>query len=155
MQKEIILKIDIDDYLTESEKKECAIDLFKEELRKGFLSGQEDKRINNYERVINNAIYNFLHIEIDKVLGTNFKEKIEKGVKKVLSKDLTYSVFRSESLWGGKLSVAQQTINDTVVANTHLVEERVKKAILEMNFGNLEDYFIDVLKEVIIDKLAK
>lgn len=150
------VEIDIDNYLSEEEKKEIAQDLFKEELRKGFLSSQDHKRnTENYERVINNSVYEFLMTEIDTIIGCDFKEKLSIGIKKILSKDLTYSVFRDLSPWDNKKSVAQEMLDNLVLENKQIAEDKVKEAMQNINFDNLEDYFADILKEAIIEKLKQ
>lgn len=121
--------INIDNYLSEEDKLELAKDLFKEELRKGFIEEVKEKRIDNYERVITNAVFHFLHSEVDSIIGADHMEIIEKGVKKVISKDLSYSVFRSPSLWGDKKSKAQEIMDEAVVANKQLAIDRVTKAM--------------------------
>lgn len=148
--------INIDNYLSEEDKLELARDLFKEELRKGFLEGQEEKRVDNYERVINNSIYHYLGSEIDSILGTDHKEVIEKNVKRIISKDLTYSVFRSPSLWGDKKSRAQEIMDEAVEANKELAVSKVKEALEKIDLNGLDDYLLgEVLMDVIKEKLKQ
>jgi hypothetical protein len=149
------IEIDINDYLSEEEKKEISINLFKEELRNGFIKLDREKRIKNYERVITNAVFNYLGLEIDKIIGTDFKKILHTSVKKELNKDLSYKLFRNESPWGDKKSIAQITLDEAVAENKDIAIKKVKEALENLNTDNVEDYFIDVMKEVILKKLKE
>lgn len=146
--------INIDHYLSEEDKLELARDLFKEELRKGFIEEVKEKRIDNYERVITNAVFHFLHSEVDNILGTDHIHIIRKGVDKVLKKDLTYSVFRSPSLWGDKKSRAQEIMDEAVEANKELAYSKVKEALEKVDLEGLDGYLLgEVLTDIIKEKL--
>lgn len=146
--------INIDDYLSEEDKLELAKDLFKEELRKGFIEQAKGKRIENYERVITNAVFHFLHSEVDSIIGADHMDIIKKGVKKVISKDLSYSVFRSPSLWGDKKSRAQEIMDEAVEANREIAVKKVKEALEKVDLTGLDDYLLgEVLTDIIKEKL--
>jgi len=53
--------INIDDYLSEEEKKEIAIDAFKESVWDSLRDGRNKNKTNyeDYERVISNSVYHF------------------------------------------------------------------------------------------------
>ena len=149
------IEIDIDDYLSEEDKHDIAKNLFKQTLENGFIKIDKEKRIDNYERVITNSVHNYLENEVDKIIGSDFKQILHKSVKKVLSKDLTFTVFRNQSIWNDKKSIAQEMLDEIVIENREIAERKVKKALDNLNTDNIEDYFVDVLKEVILNKLKQ
>lgn len=151
------ITIDIDNYLSEEDKEEIARDLFKEELRKGFLAKPDHKKnIENYERVISNSVHYFLEEEIDSIVGQDHKELIEKKVKTHLSKDnLSYILFRNKSPWNSEPSVAQKMMDEIVIENRGLAENKIKKALENIDVDtNMQEWATEVLMDVLREKLT-
>ena len=150
------IEIDIDNFLSDEDKKEIAENLFKNELRKGFLASQEHrKNTENYERVIYNSVHYFLEEEMDKIFGTNHKEMLSEKLKKLLSKNLEFVVFKNTSPWSDKKSVAQEMLDNLVLENKSIAEAKVREALENINLDNIEDYFAEIMKDAIIEKLKK
>lgn len=150
------IEIDIDNFLSDEDKKEIAQDLFRDELRNGFLASQEHrKNTENYERVIYNSVHYFLEEEMDKIFGTNHKEMLSENLKKILNKNLEFVVFKNTSPWTDKKSVAQEMLDNLVLENKSIAEAKVKEALENIKFDNIEDYFAEILKDAIIEKLKK
>lgn len=150
------IEIDIDNFLSDEDKKEIAQDLFRDELRNGFLASQEHrKNTENYERVIYNSVHYFLEEEMDKIFGTNHKEMLSEKLKKILNKNLEFVVFKNTSPWSNKKSVAQEMLDNLVLENKSIAEAKVIEALENIKFDNLEDYFAEILKDAIIEKLKK
>ncbi len=154
--KVITLQLDVDDYLTEDEKKEIAENVFIDSLREGLLEKTDSlENYENYERVISNSVYTFLEDSIDSILGSSFKELLTTKVLEVLSKDITFSLFRNSSPWRKEKSVAQKMLDELVLEHRNIAEEKVKEGLKNMVLNFDEDYFANMIKEVLIEKLAK
>lgn len=160
----ITVEIDIDDYLSEESKKQLAEDVFKEELRKGFLEknpANSKQNTENYERVLINSVYYFLREEIDTLLNIDHKKIILDKVDTILKdKDLAYQIFKKKDFWEKEDSLAIQYIEEGVKENKEYLKSKIKPTIdkyLAEKIDNdyLDDVVIDSIREIIIDKLTK
>ena len=92
---------------------------------------------------------------MDKVFGTNHKEMLSEKLKKLLSKNLEFVVFKNTSPWSDKKSVAQELLDNLVLENKSIAEAKVREALENINLDNIEDYFAEIMKDAIIEKLKK
>lgn len=151
----IDISLNIDEYLTEEDKKEIA----QEEYRKAIRQHMSNE--NDYTRVIQNAVYRFAFDEIDKQIDGNIKNIIEKEVKNTLLKsdsDYRFMIFRSRNSIGERAnSVGQNILENAVKDNAHIIIDQVKnvlenadsyrlQTIMEGVSANITDSFIEMLQ---------
>lgn len=122
--------INIEDYLTEEEKKEIAIDVFRQQVKKELFNSndgtvQADSEI---QRVIGNITHEIVFTEVQKYIP-DAKDKIIGKVKKALAKDLNYEVFRKKDAWDKEESLAITYIKEEVKANEEVFKTRIKDMI--------------------------
>ena len=96
---ETTITIDINDYLSESEKKEYAIEAFKETIKRGMFNDKEGIQLDReIQRVIGNISHSIVMDEVQKYIP-NCEELIKQKVLKILNEDsLTYQVFKKRCL---------------------------------------------------------
>ena len=146
------VKINIDDYLSEEEKKEIAIDVFRNQVKTQLFKSidgtvQSDSEV---QRVIGNISYEIVFNEVQKYIP-NAKKMVEDKVSKILKeKDLSYYVFRKKDAWDKEESLAITYLNQEVKSNEEMFKERIKKEMEEYDLGD------DLNKELSdkFDKLA-
>lgn len=146
------VKININDYLSEEEKKEIAIDVFRNQVKTQLFKSidgtvQSDSEV---QRVIGNISYEIVFNEVQKYIP-NAKKMVEDKVSKILKeKDLSYYVFRKKDAWDKEESLAITYLNQEVKSNEEMFKERIKKEMEEYDLGD------DLNKELSdkFDKLA-
>tara|TARA_B100001059_G_C17566080_1_gene442612 strand:+ start:69 stop:560 length:492 start_codon:yes stop_codon:yes gene_type:complete len=146
------VKINIDDYLSEEEKKEIAIDVFRNQVKTQLFKSidgtvQSDSEV---QRVIGNISYEIVFNEVQKYIP-DAKKMIEDKVSKILKeKDLSYYVFRRKDAWDKEESLAITYLNQEVKSNEEIFKARIKKEMEEYDLGD------DLNKELSdkFDKLA-
>lgn len=136
------IKIDIDNYLSEEEKKEIARDYFRETLKIHFCDKDSVLSDAQRDRHLGNITHHIIFKEVQKYIP-NYKEFIEQKVLDVMNnKNISYEVFREKSDFGSKDSLAIRYINDFIEENKQILLDKVIEKI------NSFDY-----DKVIIDKL--
>lgn len=143
MTKEESISININEYLSESEKKEIVIRHFEKALDSHF-SKMKDNNYADYERDrhIGNIYHHIICNEIDKHI-LNMQEIITKKVKEAIdTKDLTWFIFKRSNAYGDKDSLAVTYINECINNNKQLILDNVVDKIKTFNYD-----------EIIIDKL--
>ncbi len=146
------VKININDYLSEEEKKEIAVDVFRNQVKTQLFKSidgtvQSDSEV---QRVIGNISYEIVFNEVQKYIP-DAKKMVEDKVSKILKeKDLSYYVFRKKDAWDKEESLAITYLNQEVKSNEEMFKERIKKEMEEYDLGD------DLNKELSdkFDKLA-
>ena len=153
-------EIDIDDYLSEEEKKEIATDAFRNSIFKGLIA-REGNRTNyeNYERVISNSVNKYLEDEIDKLLDCDTSEMIKSGVIKAIKKEnYSYSLFRSKNSWESEDSPAQKVAKDAVESHreemTKRIHSKLEETIDAMDSSDLYEMYMDAFQYFISTRLT-
>ena len=150
------IKVEVSDYLSEDEIKEIVISEYKDLIRSGLVLDDKTKNIKNYERVIYNAISQYLNNEIDSIIGTNTKELIESKVNKVLKKeDYNYSIFRQKGVYDKEDSIGYTFLQDAIVGNKDLIIDKVKQRMSLLDDNYFDDIVEQLVYEVIKDKITK
>jgi len=106
------IEIDINSYISEEEKRELAIQVFKERIENELFKAPKGTVIADSEvqRIIGNITSSVVISEISKYIP-DYKEKINKKVSEAISKDISYYVFKKKDSWGGEDSIAIKYIN--------------------------------------------
>lgn len=116
------MEINIKDYLNEEDIKEVC----KEEIRRLFRDEE------NAQRLLSNLSYTIVYDEIDKVIPNSRQIVIDKTLQ-VLNNIQSYSVFRDDQ-WG-KSSLAYRMMEETVINNRDLLDQKVKDAITNKDYS--------------------
>jgi hypothetical protein len=127
---ETTIVIDINDYLSESEKKEYAIEAFKETIKKGMFNDKQGIQLDTeIQRVIGNISHSIVMEEVQKHIP-NCEELIKKKTLEVINKDsFSYEVFKKKDVWNKDESLAITYMNETIRANKELFQKRIKETI--------------------------
>jgi hypothetical protein len=140
------IDINIDDYVSEEEKKDLCLEYIRETLR-------GDK--NHEERVLSNMAYNSAYKLLDEALTEEQKNKIKQKVAKIIADETNFGLFRKKNAWGQEDSEAYLEVKKAVVEHKHLINGLVKKAILEKDYEKEIPKTYDIIGEIIGDAILK
>jgi len=124
------ISIDIDNYLSEEEKKEFAIEAFKEAIKATIFKGKQGVQLDSdIQRIIGNISHSIVMEEVQKHIP-NCEELIKKKTLDIIIKnDFTYQVFKKKDAWHTEESLAVTYMNETINANKELFQKRIKETI--------------------------
>ncbi len=136
------ITINVLDYLDEEEIKAMVKD--------GLAAAIEK----DAERILNNAAYQAVWTAVDAALDGNSKEKIINKAVEIINNLTDFSVFRRKGHgWDDHDSIAQAELNRAVLANTDLIQKKVKHIIethdYESDLRNNSEYFAEIVLEAI------
>jgi len=123
------IEINIDNYLSESEKKEIAIDVFREHIEKELFKTnkgtvQSDSEI---QRIVGNISHEIVMQEVQKHIP-GCENMIKNRVIAILNeKDFSYQIFKKADAWEKPESLAITYMNDTIRDNRELFQSRIKE----------------------------
>jgi len=153
------IEINIEDYLTEEDKKQICKESFKNMVYKGLIEKTKEKdRMANYERIVSNSIHFYLNKEIDEIIGADVKALIKNAtIDTIKKKDFTYSLFRKKSAWEKEDSLALTISNEAVESYRDVMTEKIHRkldeAVEELGVDNLQELFSNVFHEFITERL--
>jgi len=126
------IEININDYLSEEEKKELVIQTFKETVKRELLDGKSDNTIQSdseIQRVIGNISHHIVMKEMQTYIP-EFEQMIKDKVRKILTTaDLTYQIFKKKDAWDNHESLAITYLNETVKNCKETFQNRIKEII--------------------------
>lgn len=138
------MNIDIDKHLTESEKKEIAIQVFKENIEKAFGGSQFTDSGKERDRVIKNSVAKWISDYVESLLTEEDKLMIiDKTREAISSSNYSFYVFQKPDVWDRTEYTAYKVITDEVKNNTDFIQNKVKEAIIkQFSLQNGEEYTV-------------
>lgn len=132
-------EIEIDNYLTEEEKKEIAIDVFRERISKDlFKSNMSNiERDSEIQRIMGNISHDIVIEEMNRRIS-NYEEVLKAKVEETLNKsDLSYYIFKRKDAWEREESLGTTYIQEEIRANKDIIKNKVRETIA--NYDAEED----------------
>ena len=134
------IEINIEDYITEEEKKEMVLNAYRNAIYEKMGYMKEDE-------FLANVGYEIIFKAVDEMLGEDSRKTIEENVKQLIGNFSTFEVFRSSEY--GKQSKGYLKIEEAVESNRELINKRVKSLITEMSDESFKYKIEDMLNEEI------
>lgn len=132
------IEIDINEYLTESEKKELVIEAFKEQVKRELFKSQNGtiQSDSEVQRIIGNITGQIVMNEVQKYIP-ECEEMIKAKTIEALSKDdYTYYVFKKKDIWDKEESLAVTYMNETIKSCKETFQKRIKETIENYDLTN-------------------
>lgn len=127
----LTITINIDNYLSESEKKEYAIEAFKQAVIEGMFNKKQGVQLDSeIQRVIGNISHNIVMAEVQKYIP-NCEQLIKDKTLEIIKKEnFSHQIFHRKDPWGGSDSVAITYMDSVINASKSDFEKKIKDAIL-------------------------
>lgn len=136
----------IEDYLTDSEKKEIAMQVWKEKLSAKFEKDQE--------RIISNAAYQIVSTMCDEVVP-NFNSLLVEKVKGVITTLTAHTVFnKPDACWDRDGNSSYHLLKSIVASKKERINNKVDNIIDSLN-PSLTDIDIDYeIRQMLLKRLG-
>ena len=124
------IEINIDDYLSESEKKQYAIEAFKDSVKYGMFNGKDGVQLDSeIQRVIGNISHSIVMEAVQKHIP-NCEELIKQKTLEVLNKEsFSYEVFKKKDAWDRDESLAITYMREVIQKNKESFQQKIKAEI--------------------------
>ena len=137
--------IEIMDYLSESEMKDIAAQVFKERC--------QDKFNKDHERIISNTGYEIVVKLIKEHYPENLEDLISKKAIDVIDGMSSHTLFAPKNAWDRETTGGFEALQKAVRDNDDLIQEKAVKMIEEYKSFDTESYIESLVKDEIIDRL--
>ena len=132
------MTINIDDYVSEDEKKQIAIEVFREECKK---QSSED-----FERIVNNSAYHVVWKSVEECFEVNTIDMLREKVVAIINKMTFSHVFAIPNAWDRKANMPYQEIVNCVREYRPLLNEKIEKAMHNMPNKEMRPVVIEAMK---------
>jgi hypothetical protein len=119
------LEINIDEYITEEEKKLIAKEAFKEACWLKF------KDENAVQRIITNSAYDIVYKMVDEHFNLNLELMFEDKVVETINTMNWFHLFKKPDAWSRESNSAYQILERALLDNKELIESNVKEHLPE------------------------
>tara|TARA_R110000744_G_scaffold216325_10_gene335154 strand:+ start:419 stop:856 length:438 start_codon:yes stop_codon:yes gene_type:complete len=137
--------IEIADYVSESEMKSIAQQVFKERCIDSFKK--------DHDRIISNAGY----AVIVKIIKENYPEGLEELVAKkaidVINDLSSLTLFGPKNAWDRETTGGFEALQKAIKDNSSLINDKAISIISEFRCNDSEEYIAEILRETISNKL--
>ncbi|MGZ8132578.1 hypothetical protein ACXU40_09320 [Bordetella bronchiseptica] len=140
------ITINIDDYLSDEEKRQIARDEFRAAC--GRVSAS------NFERILSNAAYELVRKEVDAAFDGSMVETVRANAIKIINDLSPYTVFAKPNAWDREASKGWTYLQEAIEAARPAVAERVLAIIDTMSAVDLRERIEDLVCDAIIGKLT-
>ena len=131
------ITINIDDYLSESEKKEYAIEAFKEAVKYGLFKGKQSIQLDSeIQRVIGNISHGIVMEEVQKYIPNCEQLIKDKTLEIIQNEDFSYQIFHKKDVWNNEESLAVTYMNETIKSCKETFQKRIKETIENYDLSN-------------------
>lgn len=127
------IEININDYLSEEEKKELVIQTFKETVKRELLDGHSDNTIQSdseIQRVIGNISHNIVMEEVQKYIPNCEQLIKDKTIEIIQKENFSHRIFHKKDVWDNEESKAITYMNEVINNSKAEFQKKIKDAIL-------------------------
>ncbi len=145
------LMVNIHDYLTDEQITEVCKEEIRRQIRMQFASNPEETNT----RLISNISYAEVFNEISEAIGADAREMLKKAVIRILNDDnsLKLVLFRRKGSIFPRNSPAIDMMDEIVAGNRGLMEEKVREAIDDFDFTDVQDVVFAIAQDAIYKRI--
>ena len=132
------MTIEIDDYLTEEEKKQIAIDVFRDACRQRTAA--------DFERIITNSAHDVVWKTMDEFCDKSVIASLKNKIRSIIGDLTAFNVFRKPDALGRDANGPYEILVQCVQENKPLISEKVEKAIHQLPNKEMRPLVIEAMK---------
>lgn len=140
------ITINIDDYLSDEDKRQIARDEFRAACARRSAA--------DFERILSNAAYALVRQEVDAAFDGSMVETVRANAVKLISNLSSYSVFTPPTHWEREASKGWTYLQEAIEAAKPAMAERVLSIIAELDGDDLRGRLDGLIGDVIVSKLT-
>lgn len=119
------LEINIDNYITEEEKKQIAKETFQQAC---FMHFKDEDSV---KRIISNSAYDIVYKMVDEHFNLDLELFFEDKIVEIINKMDWFHLFKKPDSWSCESNSAYQILEKTLLDNKDIIERNVKKHLPE------------------------
>lgn len=141
---------EIENYLSDDEKKEIALRVFEDKMRESFSEAEA-------ERVVSNMAYEIAEKLVANNLNDKFKEAIEEQLPGIIAGLSSYTVFSRGDDYGAfrkEPTLAWKVVDDWVKTNNGLIQDRVSEIVNGIDKSTLKEEISEAIYKAVVEPIS-
>lgn len=144
------MEINILDYLSQDEIKDACRSAVYDQA-KAMLKSEKD-----LDRIMGNEAYYAVWKCVDDVFNVDFNHAIAMKIPDIIQGLTDFCVFRPKDSWNGRdESTGYKILSEVIKENRHMIDDRVKDLICQIDMEEIKDAFVESLDRVIENLKSK
>lgn len=138
---------EIENYLTNDEKKEIALRVFEDKLRDSFSTAEA-------ERVVTNMAYDIAEKLVSQNLNEQFRASITDKLPKIIDELSGYTVFNRGDDYGAfakQPTEAWKIVDNWIKTNNTLIEDRVREIVEGIDKTTLREEISEAIYKAVVE----
>lgn len=138
---------EIEQYLSEGEKKEIALRVFEDKLRTSFSTAEA-------ERVVTNMAYEIAEKLVSQNISKEFEQAIQTKLPEIIDKLSTFTVFSRGDDYGAfrkEPTLAWKTVDEWVKKNNAQIEDRVIEIVAGIDKATLREEISQAIYKAVVE----
>ena len=140
-----IIEVNLDDYLSEGEKKSIA--------KQAFYDKCANKYMNDHERLFSNAAYRVVAELVNKEMDNDVSTIIKDKAIAIINDMTGYSIFKAPDAWDREASKGFTILQKALDESAHLIQARVEAIIGDLESAYITERLNELMYEVVRDRL--
>lgn len=137
----------IEDYLSDEEKKEIALRVFEDKLRDSFSTAEA-------ERVVTNMAYEVANKLVSDNINDEFKQAIESKLPEIIDGLSGFTVFSRGDDYGAfrkEPTLAWKIVDEWVKKNNTVIEDRVGEVVAGIDKHSLKEEISSAIYKAVVE----
>lgn len=142
--------INLDDYVSDEEKKDIAVRVFSDRLR-------ETLNIVEIERIVSNNSYEIAQRLVDENFNKEFKQAIKKKLPEIINNLTGYTVFNQGDTYGAfakEATLGWKMVEQAVRENEIMLKKRVAEVVAGIDEATLKDKISEAIYEAVVEPIT-
>ena len=139
--------IDLDDYVSEEEKKAIAIEEFRRVAAK--------KCELDFERILSNASYSLVQKVVDDAFDGGMVATVKAKSIEIINALSSFTVFKKPDAWDRGESKGWSHLQAAIDEAKPVIQERVNAVIADLSDEDLRELISDRITDAVLSKLSK
>jgi len=135
------MTINIDNYLSEEEKKQIAIDVFRDACRQ--------RSVADFERIVTNSAYEVVWKSMDEFCDKSVVAKLKNKIRSIIGDLTEFDIFKKPGAWDREANGPYEILVQCVKENKPLISEKVEKAIHQLTNKEMRPLVIEAMKKTL------
>lgn len=140
-----IIEVNLDDYLSEYEKKSIA--------KQAFYDKCANKYMNDHERLFSNAAYRVVAELVNKEMDNDVSTIIKDKAISIINDMTGYSIFKAPDAWDREASKGFTILQKALDESANLIQARVEAIIGGLESAYITERLNELMYEVVRDRL--
>lgn len=141
------MEINIDNYLSEYDKKEIAISEYRNAIR-SQISSEAD-----LQRILSNAGFHSVYKIVDECFDVDSKKIIKEKIDQILKNTSYYHLFQKPDVWSRETNTAYQYLQDCINENRPAIKSKVEELLDAQTIESCKQDIKELVHEYVLERI--